>query len=383
MKRSLKGVSALSLALFALVAACTGNPEDSPTSGPPDAGEQVARLAENGYPIARATMESPVEMPFIPYYAAGDRLRTAVEQTEKETSRAWLVAFEEFTAQCMKDAGFTYYPETDALELDAESTERPGLMLAIPWLPSDVDDVRRFGYGVSPSEEVSLEGQALPEAEARNAQYREGLSAAAQREYDFALMGHYDYATAANPDPGACRTLGQAAHPAPATRTSARTTDLLASLDSITQGALDLTPSTAGEGFTENMGNDPRLASLNQEYVECVLVNKQGSWYSDEVMDPSSMMGIAWGTAEDGSVFDPQGATEVSVADIPPQYRGLKANTAQINIALTDFQCRAATDYVNRYAEIQFDAEQAYIDQFKRELDQLLGDIEEELGRLG
>jgi hypothetical protein len=243
--------------------------------------------------------------------------------------------------------------------------------------------VRRFGYGVTPAEEVGLEEPALPEGQAKNAEYREGLSAQAQQEYDLALLGSYDYETAHDPDPRSCRMRGHVAHPEPISTVPMATKELLWTVESLAANALDPNPSQAGSGFAESMGNDPRLGSLNQEYVECVLANKQGTWYSDEVTQPSGMIGIAWGTAADGSVFDPEGATEVSTLDIPAEYRGLQANEAQINIALTDFQCRAETDYVNRYAEIQFDAEQAYIDQFKPMLDQLLIDIEAALQRLG
>ena len=229
-----------------------------------------------------------------------------------------------------------------------------------------------------------MDGPPLPDAEAKNAAYRDSLSAEAQREYDIALVGHYDDASADDPNPSACRTLAMAAHPEPASIASQTVQELLWSADYIADEALSVTSLEAsGAGFKRSIGNDPRLASLKQEYTECVRANKQGSWYSDEVTDPASMMGIAWGTAADGSVFDPQGATEVSILDIPPEYRGLQANTAQIDIALTDFQCRADTDYVNRYADIQFDAEQAYIDEFRPQLEQLLADIEDAIDRLG
>ncbi|MDR1441525.1 MAG: hypothetical protein LBJ02_03920, partial [Bifidobacteriaceae bacterium] len=67
---------------------------------------------------------------------------------------------------------------------------------------------------------------------------------------------------------------------------------------------------------------------------------------------------------EDGELYDP--------ADVPVDQQSLVGSDYEIAIAVADFGCRAATDYVGRYTQIQFDLETAYIAAHQTELDKMV-----------
>jgi hypothetical protein len=67
----------------------------------------------------------------------------------------------------------------------------------------------------------------------------------------------------------------------------------------------------------------------------------------------------------------------VPMGETPVEYRSLLGSDPEIRIAVVDFKCRQKVDFVNRWAQIQADVQQDYIDQHKTELDRMLAQIEQ------
>jgi hypothetical protein len=135
----------------------------------------------------------------------------------------WEVKQEEFIAGCMKDDGFTYYPRQIEPLVEGESDISVRYRrLNVPWLPEDLADVQRYGYGLSLPEVVSTEPTIAPSAPDRNQEYVASLSASAQNAYRVAMVGTEmaayelsDVNTVPMPELGGCMGEAERAHPYP------------------------------------------------------------------------------------------------------------------------------------------------------------------------
>jgi hypothetical protein len=377
----------LALSLVLGAAACTnpdsGHPEASPSGG-------VSSVSPDGIPYAQITIESPVEMPFEPYYqrvTAG--LQKLADSVDFDQEKKRIERFELFIAECMGGRGFAYYPEPLEIDLEEEAEEvslpAPGVRLGIPWLPATLAEAERFGYGISPPRpddgpsEEPLAGPAL-----QNRNYRDGLSSQAQREYDIALLGYHDYESAANPDPSACWLLALENHPADA----GPDMSFLEPFDEM--GGVTLVEITFDDQMRErrvpgpgSVYGDSRILALNDQYTACVTGFADSTWDLSEVSDPNSMIGLASSTAPDGSRFDWAAAGGAVALDaIPTEQQTLVGSEIEIAIAVADFKCRQETDYVNQFAAVLVDIETKHLQQYGEELDRALAQLEELLANL-
>jgi hypothetical protein len=318
-----------------------------------------------------------MEMPFKPYFDAVAAALDAVNTETRADAEARLAADEEFTAECMKEAGFVYYPNVYQPDPgDAPDGTDPSLFLPIPVLPDTLEETRVTGYGVSLS---PLEQEEPPaEAEQKNTDYRDGLSAEGRRAYDLALVGHFDEVSAEKPVES-CRSRAEEAFPAPPD-----TVDLYFMKDPLTG-----LRSVAGRTFTlgadggieevfepDSMYLRQDMKDLDAEYTACVQERHSGTWDASEATNPMSMEGTAVRTAPDGSLFDYGGRGLMLAEELPPESSSLTGSQIEIDIAVVDFQCRVETDYVARFAQIQYDAEAAYVEAHKAELDQMMASLE-------
>jgi hypothetical protein len=88
------------------------------------------------------------------------------------------------------------------------------------------------------------------------------------------------------------------------------------------------------------------------------------------------MWWLAEMTSADGTVFEAPLGQALTNDEIPKDQRSLTASEPELTIAVADFKCREQTNYVNRCARIQADAEQDYLDTHQAEFDQLMALIE-------
>ena len=86
-----------------------------------------------------------------------------------------------------------------------------------------------------------------------------------------------------------------------------------------------------------------------------------GDEYIARVTGPSplSAVDLAVRTRPDGSVGDPH--PDAPTSEIPFDERYLTGDPAERAVALADFDCRAATDYLERLTTIQIDLEEEFV----------------------
>jgi hypothetical protein len=305
---------------------------------------------------------------------------------------AWEVAQEEFIATCMKAAGFVYYPDdVEPLLEEGESAIRVGdRRLQVPWLPDDPADVERYGYGHYESGDVVYQASPGPAAETdRNAEYVASLGAAAQREYQVALMGAglADYvlrgvdADVPLPELGGCMGGADEAHPMPMVQ------------------AMEESPTTLYEDLIYQMldeAADPyamkdewdmpsagtflrreQIDALDTAWRECVAEDLPEFGWASVVGVATSEFDGPTGAWDSAVRTNPEGEPWSGASgEEPLEYRSLTGTPREISIAVADFRCRRETDYVDRFLAIEREAQEEFIAAHKSELDEMAAALE-------
>jgi hypothetical protein len=323
---------------------------------------------------------SPKALPLTPYYEAADALRALGEGTTMAAAIAERdAAIQDFTAECMKERGFTYYPALADPGIAATEEPMDGgqTKLGIPYLPDSLEEVERVGYGVFSPREAGIEPD-TPEGELRNAEYRDGLSESAREAYDLALIGYVDVADAQDPDPEACMTLASDEYPVP-TVSVVYPDFLFEPLQAVTEAFEVRVTFPENAPPYESYGpysirHDPRLDELDGEFSSCVADLADGKWDAGTDINGPVTAGVRIGP--DGSKWDFPPDGEVFEDPVPVEHQSLVGSQIEIDIAVIDFKCRQQTDYVKRYAQIVVDAQNKYLEGHKTELDQMLAQID-------
>ncbi|MDR2374437.1 MAG: hypothetical protein LBD77_10195 [Bifidobacteriaceae bacterium] len=403
--------SALALLVAALLAAgCeSGGGEDSPSSAvSPAGGSPAGSAAPEGLPAASYSTSRP-EMPLDYYMSLVERANAHWGDPSASAGRGndWEVKQEESIAACMKRQGFEYRPREVTSLVDGPSdvtgTPAGSFTIEVPWLPDELADVERHGYGYwSLSEEVASGSvpQVLgeePAEEDPNADYVASLSAQARQEYEVAMYGAawaaYDPSTSgagAAPEMGGCTGQAWEAHPYPAAR-------LLAESPAMTYGGLiaqlqdQLEPDPLMDESTGQVSEflgAARVDALNAEWLAC---------FTDEhgevvIPDPTALIAASpdadWDIALPASVRNPRGAWSVAQdlgADggfwlqpgpAPEEYRSLAGRPAEVAVAVADFKCRQETDYVDRLLEIMRESQEQFVAANRAQLDEMAAALE-------
>ncbi|MDR2566996.1 MAG: hypothetical protein LBC97_13275 [Bifidobacteriaceae bacterium] len=333
------------------------------------------------FPRARSDMPAPVELPFTPYFDAAEALRAAAKSAvEAELAESWK-EHGEFIASCMKQAGFTYYPG-DAY---TPAPEEPGGVypdntLPIPWLPDTAEKAERVGYGVASPAEINPapafgSGGADP-----NIEYEESLSESARREYYMALRGWYDYPpTEINPDN--CQERSAAEFPEPRGYNVPSEETLLA-MQRVFVVVLDQDGNADPSANPDSIAAQPEIIPINDDYRACILDSEisqaltSSSTFVTHV-EPRDVFLLAVATASDGSLYRPGEAAEVLFDEIPAEHKSLVGSQAERDIAVADFKCRAATDYVARYAAGVVAVERRYLTEHREEIEKMAAAVEQ------
>jgi hypothetical protein len=351
-------------------------------------------VADSGeVPESKPWMERE-DLPF-DYY--GDLIRQAdlvMADMANQDGGVWEVKQEKYIAECMKAAGFEYYPNEVEPLVEGESDIKVGeRTLMVAWLPEDLASVERYGYGYYGSDD-SL-SKVIPTAEPvevnQNEEYVDSLSASAQKEYDIALMGpelaEYNLETDIDskllPEMGGCMGQASEKHPYPLVGAmeespSARYKDLL-----------DLMGEEASDPYSVAFARREEIDALNDAWLDCF---EQGfpiarsdvtqlGLNAEEVAEakaamgefngPSSAWDLAIHTNAEGKYW------EGHADQAPDEYKSLTGTPREIAIAVVDYKCREKTDYVNRFLAIEREAEEEFITAHKTELDEMVAALED------
>ncbi|MDR3359081.1 MAG: hypothetical protein LBO20_00165 [Bifidobacteriaceae bacterium] len=335
-------------------------------------------------PKLRQQTDSPVPLPYAPYFEAARTVVATAQERGATALRQWYEDSEGFVAACMKEAGFDYFPreyDLDQARQEAETAIPQGDMLDIPYLPSEPEEVERVGYGVITTNEYTGADQfaATPD---QNSEYFAALSDAAQREYMLALYGYPEprgegSGPPLNPDNCADRAADRFPAPASEDISFLTTLDMMRGVMGGGQYTLDLeTGQTTVDRAAEEweLWGSPDYQELSGEYTRCVESGDPSGavvrWLGGEgaTADPMAMLALAVATAPDGSVATPDGATGL---DRPEEHSALVGSQAERDVALLDFKCRGETDYVARYAAAVAGVQARYIAEHQAEVDKL------------
>ncbi|MGC3956371.1 MAG: hypothetical protein QM804_19385 [Propionicimonas sp.] len=281
------------------------------------------------------------------------------------TGRTALEKREQYLATCLAKEGFDYFPGHDSWdgpepgsEAEARYVSRTHNRLRIPMLDAERAVVAQVGYGLRsaadyiPGEDPGLIG------DPRNDPYVASLSKTERKRYQAEL--------------GGCQALFQRRNPIPKQPYEK---------DFVRERFGDLLSELTGFhsfGAKDSIEADPRIIQLNSEWRACVApsglsievargrAKKPGPWDG-----PMEAIQIAFRTGADGVAADP-GDYDLERAD----QQSLIGSAPEIRIALIDYDCRAETDYLNRFIAVQREREQKFLDTHREKLDRLMAYIE-------
>jgi hypothetical protein len=346
----------------------------APSSGPD--GLNVATAATDR-PFAKRWSDAPENLPLSPYF---DAVSQAVTREAADAANAsgqdWFSRQEASIAACMAQQGFEYFPQSADTDGGGQALDRPDHYLAIPHLAADRATVAEVGYGI-------LTPTTVPEDQAENAErdpnteYYDSLSVSAQVAYDGSLYGaaqaeYWRGEVATAPDEmGGCLGAAWRLFPDPAVA--------LAEASPLTQfqeliGDMKLISRL-------DMFDDIELVELNREWRNCLPTDLAANLGDPGVIGagpyggPPGSFELAIRTTADGSIAN----LDVADDELSREQLGLTGSAAEAAVALADFDCRSATDYMARFIEIQTRIEAQFIDEHQHELNALLA-VTAELG---
>ncbi len=273
---------------------------------------------------------------------------------------------EEKVAACMDERGFEYEPVPPGDEGTSEFDEAFSL--------DPADFAEKYGYGVttmSPEESASAGDESDDENKNPNDEIRDGLSAAAQKEYDKALWGNQaDMADSGeavvsavpegeeetDPDKQGChqRASDEVFGEQQAQMDPDEFSGLLDDIGTL----------------RERIGNDPRIGEAEQGWSDCMAEEGHGEFSTpdepaQQVMDRWSNMqdgGQSGGPADDQTVTAQPGSADVDPAELE------KLQQYEIDVATADHGCQQG-GYQEAYDEVSNELEQEFVDQHRDELE--------------
>jgi hypothetical protein len=343
-------------------------------------------------PVAKRQIPAPVDLPFAPYYAAGNAATEAATRAQDQVNERWHDESEASVSRCMKDAGFKYYPYSYVPPKPITEADEPyylGNAFDIPWLPTTRDEVKKVGYGVASFDQLNPNPFEVPpsDAEKSNQEYYDSLSKSAQDSYDLTLNGQvrdsYDPTLSGTPDgeenQDTCGSKAEAAHPQP-TAPSLDFLDPLNPMLDLYAGYFEQLPD--GSWSTSfppgSVHTDPEMIRLGEEYEGCVAESVIGDKIAatGDGIGPGGLFDVAMRTGPDGAVYEPPAGLG-NAEDIPEEQASLVGSQHERDIALVDFGCRQETNYVDRYAAVIIRYQKAYLEAHQGELDKMMAQIED------
>ncbi|MDR2373049.1 MAG: hypothetical protein LBD77_02870 [Bifidobacteriaceae bacterium] len=387
------GVGLAGVLVLAGLVGCS--PDDSPgVSAPTGSGSPPPSWAAAGeVPRSRAWIERPSTG--LDYYA--DLVSaTNLRMSEKASGDggAWEVKQEEFIAGCMKEAGFEYYPSgvdpAEGGESDISLGEDGRLWVA--WLPDDLAEVERYGYGYwVPGDSMAVQVADESVEPDANSVYVAALSPSAAQAYRVALMGAElaaydlaDFESVAVPDMGGCMGAANEAHPYPVAQ------EMEESPTALYKDLLDLMYDQARDLYSQTFLRRAEVDALNDEWWDCFELDFPGARpLPDPRLDPAF---VAEQMANNGEFNGPSYAWDMAIStnaegehfnpgpegkQAPAEFASLTGTPREIAIAVADYRCRQETDYVDRLLALQRQAHEQFIAAHQTDLEQMAAAMED------
>jgi hypothetical protein len=332
------GCAALVVLGTVALASCARDADPSPTY-PINTDVPVVGVRDPN--TARLTTPSPVVMPFTEYLAMARQAEQKAVDEWYAAKAATYASDQQETAKCMADQGFEWFIGDLS---KPESQIDDGDTLPVPALPSDREQAAIYGYGLwNPAAEGS---DAI--VDTRLNEYLESIGVTGQQAFYEALFQ----------DPGCAAALMEQPQGLEID------TSWYDEAISIMSGAFIGDKDGNGPG---SMMTLPEMQKLNSEWGHCMVqaeALEQGDWQIDpDLSGPRNAFNIAMATRSDG--------TRSNVYSTDPETTTLTGSSAEVAIALADFDCRESTNYIARFADIQYKFESDWINDHKAVLDQL------------
>ncbi|MGY2080093.1 hypothetical protein [Modestobacter sp. SYSU DS0657] len=264
--------------------------------------------------------------------------RRFAEQQEKQ---------EELVAQCMQEQGFEYTPDNQSMTFSSgDGTE---------WEPDDREWVGQYGYGAVKSPFSEEPVPAEEEWVDPNGDYVASLSESEQAAFYEALYGpqpteeemneevsyEYDWKTAG------CQ--GAAQHEVAGEDVS-QSEEFKPLFDALNE-------------FYEGMASWPGMVELDAEWAACMDAAGHGG-YATQTDAQNSLY------EELNEIYESTALTEDGEFAGEPDQAALDALAKrEVELALADLECREETDYRDRAADVNREAEQQFVDDHKSELE--------------
>lgn len=319
---------------------------------------------------APSDSDESVETPLTPYWEAlygggADMDEQMKEQQEVEAK------IQKKVAECMTEQGFEYTAFVPDFQNDTDMSGSDDDV----WDPDDEKWVAKWGYGITdwPGREDEDQEQEQYEEEASddpNYAYYESLTDGEKAAYDETLSGPVltdeEYA---DPDyeykweEGGC--YGKASHEVEVESENdveeadlSKYEDLITRMDSLWEEQLKDPKIVALEGEWSTCMSEAGEAGFNTQYDAAESINTEYQELNPTIVDPGPEE-----TAVEG-----EAAEELEVSpETDPELAALKKR--EIDLALTDLECREKTSYGDRYQKLSIDFEQQFVDENKAELD--------------
>lgn len=310
---------------------------------------------------------APDDLPLTRYF---DAIRQAQEYEDQRLAdsefRGWWDAREAYLATCMEREGQDYVSRRrawDGPEPGSEAEARAAVQnhnrLGIPTLGADRELVAQIGYGVRSAADELPDQNSWIVDDAENVRHWETLSLVQQEKYQATLSD--------------CQVRFQREHPKPS---ESSLEDAISDRFEIVPELWDFRVSVGGEAGIEA---DPRIVELNTEWRTCMAaagvpieaarakVSRPGPWDGPMEAFHTAVRTGADGVAAEVGDYEPGRVDQQSLIGSGPEIR----------IALADYDCRVASDYLSRFIDVQWEREQAFLDTHRKALDELLAYVED------
>lgn len=300
------------------------------------------------------------DTPLTPYWDALYGGEGDMEQMQKQYEEVQ-AKIEEKVAACMTELGFEYTAVVPDLGADVDMSTSDDV-----WDPDDEKWVAKWGYGITDwpgreDEEQQREEFGAGPSEDPNFTYYESLTDAEKAAYDEALSGpllsdeeyadpNYEYKW----EDGGC--YGKASHEVEGDGEE----DELAEYEDLI---------TRMNEVWDDLQSDPRLATLEAEWSTCMSDAGESGFDEQFTAEESISAAYALFNPNQGDPGpDGENAPEIDTSpETNAEIGALKER--EIDLALTDLECREKTSYHQEYEKISAAVEQEFVDANKAELD--------------
>jgi len=294
---------------------------------------------------------APAAITAIPVFVSplDEFLGQSVWTNQEEHQRAvdqFTVRREELIAQCMSDAGFTYQPDLNSTSFTIGTAAFQDIQ------PENWEWVSQYGFGIASGHRFRTGGPIGERDDDPNREYVASLSETAREAFALALNGPEDFSSPQGPSEAEwdewMKTRGCTGQ---------------AIVKAMRENPLFLQREDewiplfqARDAMEVGIREHPEMVALDQEWSHCMADSGQLG-----LADPSAARSPFWmefyttdfeirSQLEDGTL-DEAGAAALR-ADLQAR---------EVEIALIDFDCRAATNYEARVNGIRFSVETQFV----------------------